>query len=110
MIGYRVGNEYATVIDDPTIPSSFGFFLYDDEGVPARPKYLYREGVVNELLHNRWTAHVFGVESNGSARSMNHASEPIIRMSNTYLKPGDSSFEELVEGIKLGVYIKSYME
>jgi TldD protein len=110
MLGYRIGNEYATVVDDPTIPGSFGFFLYDDEGVPARPKYLYREGVINEFLHNRWTAYVFNVESNGSSRAMNYASEPIIRMSNTYLKAGDHSFEELLEGIKLGVYIKSYME
>lgn len=110
MIGYRVGNEYATVIDDPTIPGGYGFYLYDDEGVAARPKYLYREGIVNEFLHNRWTAYVFGVESNGSARAMDYASEPIIRMSNTYLKPGDKSFEELVEDIDLGVYIKDYME
>ncbi|MCC6016017.1 MAG: TldD/PmbA family protein [Desulfurococcaceae archaeon] len=110
MLGYRIGNEYATVIDDPTIPGSFGFFLYDDEGVSARPKYLYREGVITEFLHNRWTAYIFGVESNGSSRSMDYASEPIIRMSNTYLKPGDHKFEELIEDVKLGVYIKSYME
>ncbi|MEM1525845.1 MAG: TldD/PmbA family protein [Ignisphaera sp.] len=110
MVGYRIGNELATVVDNPTIPGSFGFYLYDDEGVAARPKYLYREGIVNEFLHNRWTASIFGVESNGSARSMNYASEPIPRMSNTYLKPGDHSFGELLEGIKLGVYVKSYME
>lgn len=110
MIGYRIGNEYATVIDDPTIPGGFGFYLYDDEGVPARPKYLYKEGVINEFLHNRWTAYIFGVESNGSARSMSYMGEPIIRMSNTYLKPGDYRFEELIEDIDLGVYIKSYME
>lgn len=110
MIGYRIGNEYATVVDDPTIPGGNGFYLYDDEGVPARPKYLYKEGVINEFLHNRWTAHVFNVESNGSARAMDFSSEPIIRMSNTYLKPGDYSFEELIEDIELGVYVKSYME
>jgi len=110
MIGERIGNEYATVIDDPTIPNSYGFYLYDDEGVAARPRYLYREGVINEFLHNRWTAKIFGVESNGAARSMDYMSEPIIRMSNTYLKPGDYSFEELIEDIDLGIYMKSYME
>lgn len=110
MIGYRIGNEHVTVVDDPMIPNSFGFYLYDDEGVPARPKYLYRDGLINEFLHNRWTAHIFGVESNGSARAMNYTSEPIIRMSNTYLKPSDYRFEELIEDIGLGVYIKSYNE
>ena len=110
MIGERIGNENATVIDDPTIPGSYGFYLYDDEGVPARPRYLYREGIIYEHLHNRWTAKIYGVESNAAARAMNYKSEPIIRMANTYLKPGDYSFEELIEDIKKGVYIKSYME
>ncbi|MGB9708824.1 MAG: TldD/PmbA family protein [Infirmifilum sp.] len=110
MIGERIGSEYATVIDDPTIPGSNGFYLYDDEGVPARPRYLYKEGKINEFLHNRWTAKVFGVSSNAAARAMNYESEPIIRMANTYFKPGDHTFEELVEGVKFGVYIKSYME
>ena len=111
MIGKeRIGNEIVNVIDDPTIPGSYGYYLYDDEGIKARPKYLYKNGIINELLHNRWTARMFGVVSNGSARAKDYTSEPIIRMSNTYFKPGDMSFEELIEDIKLGVYIKSYME
>jgi len=111
MIGKeRIGNEHATVIDDPTIPGSFGFYLYDDEGVPARARYLYYKGLINEPLHNRWTAYIYGVESNAAARATDYASEPIPRMSTTYLEPGDMSFEELIEDVKLGVYIKNYME
>ncbi|MCS7099479.1 MAG: TldD/PmbA family protein [Sulfolobales archaeon] len=111
MVGrFEVGGKYATVVEDPTIPGSYGFYLYDDEGIPARARYLYREGILFEPLHNRHTARVFGTLSNGAARAMNYASEPIIRMSNTYLKPGDMSFEELLEDVELGVYIKSYME
>lgn len=111
MIGkYSVGNRYATVIEDPTIPGGYGFYLYDDEGVPARPRYLYKEGVLYEPLHNRHTAKVFRTSSNGAARAMTYAREPIIRMSNTYFKPGDMSFDELLEDIKLGIYMKSYME
>ncbi|MCD6369744.1 MAG: TldD/PmbA family protein [Thermoproteales archaeon] len=110
MIGETIGSEWATVIDDPTIPGSNGFYLYDDEGVPARPRFLYKEGKINEFLHNRWTAAVFGVESNAASRSMDFSSEPIIRMANTYLKPGDMNFEELIEDIRKGVYMKSYME
>lgn len=107
---FKVGNEHATVIEDPTIPGSYGFYLYDDECVRARPRYLYKEGLLNEPLHNRHTAKVFGVFSNGAARAMNHASEPIIRMSNTYLSPGDMTFNELIEDVELGIYVKSYME
>jgi len=107
---YRIGNKYATVVDDPTLLNSYGFYLYDDEGVKARPRYLYKEGLINEPLHNRHTARVFNVKSNGASRSMDYASEPIVRMGNTYLVPGEMSFEELIEDVDLGVYVKSYME
>jgi TldD protein len=107
---YRVGGEHATVIDDPTIPGSYGFYLYDDEGVKARPRFLYKNGLIHEPLHNRHTARLFNTRSNGASRSMNNSSEPIIRMSNTYITPGELKFEELIEDIDLGVYVKSYME
>ncbi len=110
MIGERIGSEHATVVDDPTIPGGYGFYLYDDEAVPARPKYLYYKGIINEHLHNRWTAEIYGVVSNGSARARDYRSEPIIRMSNTYFKPGDHTLEELIEDVERGVYMKSYME
>lgn len=107
---YRIGSEYVTVVEDPTIPRSYGYYEYDDECIKARPRYLYKEGIIYEPLHNRQTAYVFGTRSNGSSRAMDYASEPLIRMSNTYFKPGDMEFEELIEDIGLGVYIKSYME
>ncbi len=110
MIGEKIGGAWATVIEDPIVPGSYGYYLFDDEGVPARPRFLYKEGVINEPLHNRLTAKLFGLSSNGAARSMDYASEPIIRMSTTYLKPGDMGFDELIEDVKQGVYIKSYME
>ncbi len=109
-LGERIGSEHVTIVDDPTIPGSYGYYLYDDEGVRARPRELYKEGVINELLHNRETAAVFGVESNAAARAAGYRYEPLIRMANTYLKPGDYSLEELVEDVKLGVYIKTFME
>ncbi len=111
MIGsFRIGSDLVTVVEDPTIPGSSGYYLFDDEGVPARPRYLYKEGVINEPLHNRHTAKIFNTTSNGAARAMDYNSEPIIRMSNTYFRPGTSSFEELLEDIQLGVFMKSYME
>ena len=105
-----IGSEHVTVYDDPTIPGSYGFYLYDDEGVPARRRVLIDRGRLVELLHNRETAAVYGTESNASARATDYRSEPIVRMANTYMAPGDYSFEELLEGVKEGVYIRKYME
>lgn len=109
-VGRRVGSPLVSVVDDPTIPHSFGFYLYDEEGVKSRKRFLMRKGVVEEFLHNRETATVFGVKSNGSSRAAAYGYEPIIRMANTFLEPGDYTKEELIEDVKKGVYIKNFME
>ena len=109
-IGLRVGSPLVNVIDDPTLDGSFGFYMYDDEGVKARKRILIKEGIINEFLHNRETASVFKTKSNGSSRAVAFDREPIVRMANTYLEPGDYSKDELFEEIKDGVYIKSFME
>jgi len=108
--GMRVGSSLVNVVDDPTVKGSFGFYLFDDEGVKARKRTLIKEGVVNEFLQNRETASIFGVQSNGASRSVAYDREPIVRMANTYLEPGDYSVDELIEEVKEGVYIKNFME
>ena len=109
-IGYKVGNECVNIYEDPTVPGSFGFYLYDDEGVKARRRELLKNGLFNEMLLNRETASVFNTQSNAAARAVAYDREPIIRMANTYFAPGDYSFEEMVEDIKLGIYMKSFTE
>ncbi len=111
MLGSWIGSEEATVIDDPSLPNSYGHYLFDDEGVKSGPRALYLNGRINTLLHNRQTAKSVGLDrSNGSSRAEGYDDEPIVRMGNTYVAPGDQSFEELVEDVKDGVYIKDFME
>lgn len=110
MLGTQIGTENVTIIDDPTIPNSFGFYSYDDEGVEAKPRYLIKDGRINELLHNRETAAELGVASNASSRAVAYNREPVIRMANTYFQPRDHSFEELLEGVDRGIYLKTFME
>ncbi len=109
-LGKRVGSPLVNVVDDPTIKGSFGFYLYDDEGVKAGKRVLIKEGVINEFLHNRETASVFGVQSNGASRAVAYDREPIVRMANTFLEPRDHSRDELIEEVTNGVYIKNFME
>ncbi|AWR99025.1 TldD/PmbA family protein [Metallosphaera hakonensis] len=106
----RIGSPTVNVADDPTIQSSTGYYLIDDEGVKARRKLLIREGEINELLHNRFTSKRSNVPDNGSARASGYDREPLIRMSNTFFVPGDMNFRELLEDVKSGVFFKTYME
>jgi TldD protein len=110
MIGERIGSPYATVIDDPTVPGSYGYYAFDHEGVRARPRLLYKEGVINEFLHNRETAGAMGVETNASSRSESYLKEPIVRMANTFVAPGDYEDDEIFGDIRDGVLMKSFTE
>ena len=109
-IGTRIGSDAVTVVDDPSIEHSYGYYVYDDEGVKARRRYLYKNGLINEFLHNRETAAKLGTKSNASSRSINYDREAIVRMANTFVLPGETSEEELIEDVKSGVYMKSFTE
>jgi TldD protein len=110
MLGKRIGSEYATVIDDPTLPGAYGYYAYDEEGVKARPRFLYKAGLINEFLHNRETASTLGVQSNGSSRSEFYLREPIVRMANTFVAPGDFEDDEIFGDVKDGVLMHSFTE
>jgi len=110
MIGSRIGSDSVNVVEDPTIPGSFGYYLYDDEGVKARERWLMKKGIITELLQNRETAAILKGGSNGAARATGYDREPIVRMANTVVKPGDYTEEELVESVSNGVFLKNYME
>ncbi len=110
MLGQKIGSEAVTIVDDPTLPHSYGFYLYDDEGVKARRRELIKNGIINEFFHNRETAADLGLKGNGSARSEAYNKEPIIRMANTFMDVGDYGFEELLEEISYGIFMKNFME
>ncbi len=108
--GMKIGSPVVTVVDDPTVKGSYGYYKYDEEGVEAKRRFLMKDGIVNEFLQNRATASYFGIKSNGAARASSWDREPCIRMANTFVQQGDHTLDELLDGVKKGVYIKSYME
>ncbi|MGC9308042.1 MAG: TldD/PmbA family protein [Thermoplasmatota archaeon] len=110
MLGTRIGNSAVSVIDDPTIPNSYGYYRYDDEGIPATHRYLIRDGVIKSFLHNRESACHMDTTSNGAARAAAYNREPIVRMANTYIEPGDHTLEELIADIDQGIYMATFME
>jgi TldD protein len=104
----QIASEAVTVYDDGTVEGAFGSFKYDDEGVRTQKTALIDKGTLTGLMHNRETAHKLNMEPTGNARAEDFRFEPIIRMRNTYLAAGDSSFEELIEDVDFGYYLKSF--
>lgn len=103
-MGQQVASEIVTIVDDPTIPGN-GHFVYDHEGVRAEPHMIVRGGVLVGFLHSLESAAKMNVQPQGSARARSHQFPPIIRMSNTYLAPRDMAFDEILQDMKLGVYL-----
>lgn len=104
--GKTVANESVTLIDDPTIPDTFGHFPFDWEGVRSTKHVLIDKGVLSEFMHNLETSSRMHVPPNGAARADSYSSPPIIRMSNTYIEPGDMKRDELIDDLREGFLIK----
>lgn len=110
IIGGKEGQEIAspcvTIIDDATIEGAFGFFFYDSEGTPAQRTIIIEEGRLVGYLHSLETSAKMDALPTGNARAEGYEVPPIVRMSNTFLAPGDWSFEEMLQEMKEGVYLK----
>ena len=107
-LGRRFGARHLNIVDDATIPDLRGSYKYDDEGMPASRTYLIHEGVLVGRLHSRETAAKMGEPPTGNARAINYHFPPIVRMTNTFIEPGNSSFEGMLGDIKEGVYVKDW--
>jgi len=105
-LGEKVGSEDVTIYDDPTFLGGYGSFKYDSEGTPAEKRTLIEKGILKTYILNKEAAAKLNFKPNGGARAQGYHFRPIPRMSNTYIGPGDYSFEELIEDIDTGVYVK----
>ena len=106
-LGKRFGNKNLTIVDDASIPGERGSYKYDDEGVPSQKNYLIKNGILIGRLHSRESAGTMSEEVTGNARAINYRFPPIVRMSNTYLKKGNMTFNELIQDIDNGIYAVS---
>jgi len=104
-IGEKIASDIVNIFDDASLREGFGYYPYDVEGVKTKPNQLVENGKLISLLNSRETASKLGMKSSGNARSL-ISDQPIVRMSNTYLQPGDNTFEELIEDIPDGIYLK----
>ena len=119
--------EFLTIIDNPQKQGSYGFYMFDDEGIRSQKVTLVQNGVLKNYLLDRKSAVFFGKKSNGHSRMgwvvhsnevgniMATLSEP--RVSNLEIKSkNEVSESELTEimkkhckdkGIEFGLYIES---
>lgn len=105
-LGRRLGPACLNIVDGAAVPNLRGSYKYDDEGVPSSKTYLIREGVLVGRLHSRQTAGMMGEVVTGNARAVDYHFPPIVRMTNTYIEPGEMTFEEMIADIQEGIYAR----
>jgi TldD protein len=104
VLGRRFGQDILNVFDDGSLPGVRGSHKYDDEGTPMKRNYLIQNGILVGRLHSRETAAKMGEQPTGSAQATGYRYPPIVRMTNTAIEQGETSFEEMIKDIKLGIY------
>lgn len=104
-LGRRLGRDILTIYDSGDEVEHRGYLRYDDEGVRTRRADLIKNGVLVGRLHSRETAALMGEEPTGSARALDYTHPPIVRMRNTSIEPGDSTLDEMIKDIELGLYV-----
>ena len=107
-MGEVVASELCTVIDDATLTDRRGSLSVDDEGTPGQRTTLIENGVLVGYMQDKHNARLMGTESTGNGRRQSYAYLPMPRMTNTFLKAGDSTPDEIIASVDRGVYAVSF--
>ena len=108
-IGTKVASDLVTLVDSgrsEIATNAGGTIIVDDEGVTAGRTAIIEKGMLKSFLHNRESAMVFGTASTGNARAFQYSDEPLIRMRNTYIEPGDDKLNDMIRETKDGYIVK----
>lgn len=104
-IGTSVASPDVSLVDDPTLPSIFGGYRFDDEGTEAKRTLLIDKGVLVTYLTDRDTSARMHLPLSGNGRRASFRHTPIPRMSATFLLPGKDTEHDLLREMDSGLYV-----
>ena len=103
-VGDQVASELCTIVDDGTIIDRRGSLSIDDEGTQSQNTVLIENGVLKGYMQDLTNARLMGHAPTGNGRRESFAHLPMPRMTNTYMLPGTSEHEEIIESVSKGLY------
>lgn len=103
----NIASSIITYVDDPTQQGKWGSIAIDDEGNTTVAKTLIKNGKLNNFLLDVNSSKKLGMKNNFSARRQSFRYPSAARMTNTYIKNGDSSFDQIISNTKTGVYART---
>ena len=102
--GEEVASPLVTLVDDGTLAREWGAYAIDDEGEPAQRNVLIEDGVLGDYMWDRLRARKEGRPQSGNGRRETYQHLPMVRMTNTYLLPGDDDPTDIVRSTPHGIY------
>jgi TldD protein len=106
----RYGSEIVNAVCDARLEHGpgLGTFAFDDEGVPAQSADIIRAGQFVGYMTSRETAAAIGqARSNGTMRATSWTRQPLIRMTNVSLMPGEQTLDEVFGGTDHAIYMET---
>ncbi|MFA5333834.1 MAG: TldD/PmbA family protein [Candidatus Nanoarchaeia archaeon] len=105
----KVSTDELTLYDNPTLKDYWGSYEYDDEGIKSKRNILINKGKVINFMNDLSSYFdIKGLKKTSNARMQSVHDLPIPRMSNTEIKAGKYSKQELIEQIKNGLLVKGF--
>jgi len=104
LMGQRIAAPGVTVVDDGTIPDRRGSLTVDDEGTPPAKTVLIQDGVLVGYMQDRQSARLMGAVPTGNGRRESFAHAPMVRMTNTYMLPGQAAPEDVLGELRDGIH------
>jgi PmbA protein len=108
LLGKRVAATGVTLVDDATLDDGIATRPFDGEGVASRKTAVVEDGILRSFLYDATTARKAKAKSTGSA-SRAWASLPSIGTSNFYLQRGTEKPEDIIKGVKNGLYVTAML-
>ena len=103
-IGEKVASSLCTIVDDGTLEGRRGSLSVDDEGTPTECTTLIENGVLKGYMQDKLNARLMGMAVTGNGRRESYAHLPMPRMTNTYMRAGESDPQEIIASVKKGIY------
>ena len=107
-LGQQVASSQCTVIDNGTLANRRGSISIDDEGTTTQETILVENGILRNYLQDRQNARLMGMPTTGNGRRESYAHLPMPRMTNTYLKAGENTPEDIIKSVKKGLYAVNF--
>jgi TldD protein len=108
LMGQQVAAKGVTIVDDGSIEARRGSITIDDEGTPSQCTTLIEDGILVGLMQDRMNARLMGMKPTGNGRRESFACQPYPRMTNTIMRAGTMSHDEIIASVKKGIYAADF--